>query len=523
MVASETLPGGPGLFEEAVHPASGMRSFVQTGVFANSEACVATANIANTSGNWAVLIVDNTVGSGKPVPQGTSSVTGLSSTFSGTQTLYRSRLPFPCTPCITYRQTNGAPNNTQVFSVRIYGYDQFGVYQMEQLNNLTTATTVAMGTPTESYTRKTRVWCSKVFSAVTRIEYNCNNTQGVSDWLDVGVAWNFDMLNTVCEPYTNYIARENQGIGTPLRVTPYGPSTPLIAPELYAIELTNLTPQVWPITQIPISNPTTLNIGNGTAGGANLPLALPGTTTLVSYTAANPTVLTVNAAVTSIGFTAGQRFRVRISGEVGTPGINGEWIATAISATTFSIPVNVTVAGSLAAMWVYTPPLYGAKFSAATDPNAYEPVLVLVNGNTPTLINGYHHAKIASNWSLTVPINTTAAGTSGSVQLLNPPAAVVHPYNTSLVGANQLGGFRIGTNATGYTGTPHKWALVRSVGSSLQPNGTPLIPTDTPYIDAALVFPQFPWFYTDRVAFKAYYRTMRGTVRGTNATRSYAT
>jgi hypothetical protein len=109
------------------------------------------------------------------------------------------------------------------------------------------------------------------------------------------------------------------------------------------------------------------------------------------------------------------------------------------------------------------------------------------------------------------------------VQFLNPPTSVVHPFRTDLTGANQLGGFRIGTNTSGYIGTPHKWALVRASGSNLTPVGTPLVPADSPYVDATTVYPQFPWFYTDRVAFKAYYRTMRGTVRGTNATRSYAT
>lgn len=503
------------MIEEGLHSASGLRSIIQTGTFKNAESCVATANIANASA-WTVLPVVSTASSGFAVPQGTSTIA------TGTQRLFRSRLPFPATPCITYRQTNAAPSETQIFSIKLFGFDQFGTYQTETIENQTVTPAVAMGVPTEGYTRRTRLWCSKVFHSITRIEYKASNVQGVSDYIDVGLAWNFDFANLICEPYTNYIAKENQGIGTPYRMTPYGPTQPLIAPELECIELTNLTPQVWPITNIPISNPTTINLGNGTAGIANFPLATDAIP-LVSYTVANPTVLTVNAAVTSIGMTAGQRFRVRISGDTGTPGINGDHIATAISATTFSLPINVTVAGPTVAIFVMPPPLPGAKFSAATTPNAYEPVSVLVNGNTPTLINGIHHAKITGNWSLTVPINTTAPGTSGSVQMLNPVSAVLHPYDSSLTLANLIGGFRMGINASNYVGTANKWSLVRSSGDSRTPNGTPLLVHDTAYIDSNLVYPQFPWFYTDVVQFRAYYRTARGTIRGSNGRSTYAT
>lgn len=515
MVASETLPGGPGFIEEGVHSASGLRCHVQTGTFKNSEACVASANIANAS-SWTVLPVVSTASAGFAVPQGTSTIA------TGAQSLFRSRLPFPCTPCITYRQTNAAPSETQTFSIRVTGYDQFGTYVQETVENQTVTPSIALGVPTESYVRRTRLWLSKVFHAITRIEYKAANVQGVSDYIDVGVAWNFDFSSYIYEPYTNYIAKENQGVGTMLRMSPYGPNQPTIAPEILGVELTNLTPQVWPITQIPISNPTTLNLGTGTAGLANIPLATPATP-LVSYTVANPTVLTVNAAITSIGMTAGQRFKVRIAGDQGTPGINGDYIATAISATTFSIPVNVTVAGSTASIWVMPPPLPGAAFSAATTTNQYEPVEVLVNGNTPTLINGFHHARITSNWSVTVPINTTAAGTSGMVKLLNPVSSVVHPYNSALSGSSLTGGYRLGTNASNFRGTENKWALVRSTGNASQPNGTPLLPTDTPIIDAALIYPQFPWFHTDVVQFRVYYRSGRGTYRGTNGRSTYAT
>lgn len=67
---------------------------------------------------------------------------------------------------------------------------------------------------------------------------------------------------------------------------------------------------------------------------------------LVDVTAnslANPTVVTVASAH---GKTSGDTFNVRIAGSNSTPSIDGSHVATATGATTFTIPVNVTVAGT---------------------------------------------------------------------------------------------------------------------------------------------------------------------------------
>lgn len=68
---------------------------------------------------------------------------------------------------------------------------------------------------------------------------------------------------------------------------------------------------------------------------------------ITSSTIANPTVVTSAAH----GLTSGQN--ITIYGSNTTPTINGERIVTVINANTFSIPVNVTVAGS-AGYWVLT-------------------------------------------------------------------------------------------------------------------------------------------------------------------------
>src|SRR6266487_1551315 len=61
----------------------------------------------------------------------------------------------------------------------------------------------------------------------------------------------------------------------------------------------------------------------------------------LTNTVANPTVVT---STISHGLVSGDY--VNITGSNSTPAINGSWMVTVLSATTFSIPVNVTVAGT---------------------------------------------------------------------------------------------------------------------------------------------------------------------------------
>jgi len=63
--------------------------------------------------------------------------------------------------------------------------------------------------------------------------------------------------------------------------------------------------------------------------------------TITGNTAANPTVVTT---ATPHGLQTGQT--ITISGSNSTPSINGAQVVTVISATTFSVPVNVSVAGT---------------------------------------------------------------------------------------------------------------------------------------------------------------------------------
>jgi hypothetical protein len=69
----------------------------------------------------------------------------------------------------------------------------------------------------------------------------------------------------------------------------------------------------------------------------------PATIAITSSSVANPTVLTTAAH----GITVGLGDVVVIAGHTGsTPDINGAWYATALTSTTLSIPVSVTVGGT---------------------------------------------------------------------------------------------------------------------------------------------------------------------------------
>jgi len=69
-----------------------------------------------------------------------------------------------------------------------------------------------------------------------------------------------------------------------------------------------------------------------------------GAVTITSSSVANPSIITT---ATPHGFAASGTFLVRIAGHSGsTPSINNDYTATYVSASSFSIPVNVTVGGT---------------------------------------------------------------------------------------------------------------------------------------------------------------------------------
>lgn len=65
--------------------------------------------------------------------------------------------------------------------------------------------------------------------------------------------------------------------------------------------------------------------------------------TILTSSIANPTVITLDSAH---GQAVSSTFLVRIAGHTSTPSLNGEFTATSTGATTFTVPVNVTVGGT---------------------------------------------------------------------------------------------------------------------------------------------------------------------------------
>jgi hypothetical protein len=93
-------------------------------------------------------------------------------------------------------------------------------------------------------------------------------------------------------------------------------------------------------------------------------------TTILSNTLANPTVITTIGAH---GLVNGQK--VFISGSNSTPTINGERVATVISTTTFSVPVNVSIAGTAGSFVRANSALGGAGYLHATAFSGFSGVI----------------------------------------------------------------------------------------------------------------------------------------------------
>lgn len=90
--------------------------------------------------------------------------------------------------------------------------------------------------------------------------------------------------------------------------------------------------------QLTVGNAVIASSGNGT--GVDLGIMGP-SLTITGNTLANPTVVTTS---TAHGMVTGDS--VNITGSNSTPVINGDYTITMISPTTFSVPVNVTIAGT---------------------------------------------------------------------------------------------------------------------------------------------------------------------------------
>jgi hypothetical protein len=150
------------------------------------------------------------------------------------------------------------------------------------------------------------------------------------------------------------------------------------------------------------------------AGAAVAPL------TISAISVANPTVVTIGAHdfVTGAG--------VVIAGSNSTPSINGTWIVTVIDATHVSIPIAVTVAGTLGTLTRLAP---GGGLIYTNEPNA-----ILEYTRRPACPAGLGDALFQDSLAWRVALDLAPALT----RIPNLGAALHEQYQASLVKAREV-------------------------------------------------------------------------------------
>jgi hypothetical protein len=133
-------------------------------------------------------------------------------------------MPYPMTPVIWVRST--APGATKRIRVQVSGLDQFWSPQREI-------------TPWVAHHATLRVIqfpLSKVFSYVSKVEYQSDDYDSDTDTISVGTTNIWDpgpVADIVNDPEgRNMQHLDNLGIGTPRRISPYGDNAPIPEPEV---------------------------------------------------------------------------------------------------------------------------------------------------------------------------------------------------------------------------------------------------------------------------------------------------
>jgi hypothetical protein len=193
---SETsVGGGVGLREENLHVGSGLR--VET-----------MSPLVGSLLNGISLIALPLGGGG-----GAAVTTWQQTGFSG-------RLVWPSTP-VVYQ--SAAPAVNKRARVRVHGIDQFGVPISETSPWVTHGAVLI----TRCYP------LSKVFAEVTQLEWQSEGYDAATDLISLGTENTFDPINSgdnTVAPLTarDWIHEENLGLGTTIRVSPYGDEDPVI-------------------------------------------------------------------------------------------------------------------------------------------------------------------------------------------------------------------------------------------------------------------------------------------------------
>jgi hypothetical protein len=125
--------------------------------------------------------------------------------------------------------------------------------------------------------------------------------------------------------------------------------------------------------------------------------------TATALSQANPTVITTAAHGQASG-----TFTVHITGSNSTPSCDGTYTATYVSATTFTIPVNVTVAGTAATVYIGIPPRDDDGSRNGKDAFLAYEVSGTMGAGTPTLTATYvNSAGTAGQVTPSITLATT--------------------------------------------------------------------------------------------------------------------
>lgn len=250
------VPSGVGYREEQLHVASGLRN-------ASIHALIST----NLNGVCGDIWIGSQTGLartewGGPQVSGVT-YSSMRAAAAANGVAWNGHLPVPMTPTIGIVANStglvtvlsaGSGTHTMIVRFRVRGLDQFGAAQEEITPEITLTTKgYAIATDGDYFTL---VHLSKVFSYVHDVEYvNYGASDGTNGhlWVTANTStfrmgWctvidpvplNGSLATATIQPLagltvdtgTQIAGIENWGIGTPLRMAPYGPANPFTNPE----------------------------------------------------------------------------------------------------------------------------------------------------------------------------------------------------------------------------------------------------------------------------------------------------
>lgn len=208
---------GVGYREEQIHEASGLRIAHCGGVIGTNLAGIQALR------NFSLLLVDGAIG----LPTWTS--VKIAANWKG-------RLPIPMTPAINLITTVSSAPGTALVRFRATGFDQFGAKIVEMTPWLSLVTT--------STAFFQIIYLSKVFAFLDDLEIQCDDLLSTGQ---IGVGWSAIISTAKAESATLSVSLAgagasntsviiqgdgNWGIGTPLRIAPYGADQPYATPEI---------------------------------------------------------------------------------------------------------------------------------------------------------------------------------------------------------------------------------------------------------------------------------------------------